>query len=396
MSRILILGGDGYLGWPVALHFSNLKNDVTVVDNYFRRDISSNTQYKSLYTPPDLVSRAKIWHRETGNTIKVVVGDLTDSNLCECLFSGENLTYNWPKNDFDFDYPDIVIHFAEQPSAPYSQLSNLTANFTLQNNLLVTNNILFGMKKYCPEAHLIKLGTMGEYGTPNIDIEEGWIDIESKGRKDRFLFPRQGGSIYHTSKIMDTDLIWFAVRTWNLRATDLMQGPVYGVNTNETKIHEDLKTIFNYDEFFGTIINRFIAQSVVNYPLTVYGQGNQSRGYLNIIDCIQCIEIASKNPPENGKLEIFNQIMETLSVNQIALMIKKVGDDMGLNVQIKPVINPRVESENHYYNPIYSGLKQLGVEPTLLSEDIIREIILFVSKYKSNIDKKIIFNGSKW
>jgi UDP-sulfoquinovose synthase len=271
-----------------------------------------------------------------------------------------------------------------------------TANFTITNNLLVTNNLLFAIRDLAPDVHIIKLGTMGEYGTPNIDIEEGWINIESKGRKDTFLFPRQAGSLYHTTKIMDTDLMWFGVRMWDLKVTDLMQGPVYGIETEESKINNGLRTIFNYDEIFGTVINRFITQAVADYPLTVYGKGGQSRGYLNLEDSLQCAYISFENQAESGELRIFNQIMETFTVNELAELTQESAFELGFDVVINHIENPREEQEEHYYNPVYKGLTDLGVKPHLLSKQSMIDMIKVVKKFKSDINQDVIFNGVKW
>ena len=220
MKRILILGGDGYLGWPTAMYFSNHGYDVTVIDNYFRRNACTELDVGMLYPVPNLIERAKIWHEITGKEIKVVIGDLADAELMRSLFKG-TVEYNWALDTTFTGPPDTVVHYAEQPSAPYSMINYKYANITLSNNLMVTNNLMFAVRDYSKDTHIIKLGTMGEYGTPNIDIEEGWIEIEHKGKKDKFLFPRQAGSLYHTSKIMDTDLLWFGVRMWDLKITDL-------------------------------------------------------------------------------------------------------------------------------------------------------------------------------
>jgi UDP-sulfoquinovose synthase len=278
------------------------------------------------------------------------------------LFKGD-FSYQWSVSHNFSGIPETVIHYAEQPSAPYSMKDYRLADLTIVNNLRVTNNLIWAVRDYSRDTHIIKLGTMGEYGTPNIDIEEGWLDIEHKGREDRFLFPRQAASIYHTTKIMDTDLLWFAVRAWSLKVTDLMQGPVYGIETDESVIDDRLKTIFNYDEIFGTVVNRFVTQAVIGHPLTVYGLGGQTRGYLNIKDTLQCVHMTEKSPPKVGELRIFNQIMETFSVNELAILTKKVGDDCGFNVEIRSIDNPRKEAENHYYNPTYQGLQDIGVEP---------------------------------
>ena len=395
MNRILILGGDGYLGWPTAMYFSNRGHDVTVVDNYFRRNACTELDVGMLYPLPTLIERAKIWHELTGKEIKVVIGDLTDPEIMRSLFKGD-VEYSWAVDKKFSGIPETVVHYAEQPSAPYSLINYKYANITIANNLLVTNNLMFALRDYARDTHVIHVGTMGEYGTPNIDIEEGWLDIEHKGRKDRFLFPRQASSLYHTTKIMDTDLMWFGVRMWGLRVTDLMQGPVYGIETEESAIDDKLKTIFNYDEIFGTIVNRFITQAIVGYPLTVYGRGGQTRGYLNIKDTLQCVHQSLEVPAKLGELRIFNQIMETFSVNELADMTQRVGNSLGFDVQIKNIENPRKEAEEHYYNPSYQGLIDIGVQPHYLTDEVLKGMFRVVEKYKENIRKDVIFKGIKW
>lgn len=393
--RILILGGDGYLGWPTAMYFSSRGHDVTVVDNYFRRDACTELDVGMLYPVPTLQERAKIWYEATGYEIKVVIGDLTDAELMRSLFDGR-VSYQWAvKPDFS-GMPETVIHYAEQPSAPYSLINYKYANITISNNLLVTNNLMFALKDYSPETHVVHIGTMGEYGTPNIDIEEGWLEIEHKGRKDKFLFPRQASSLYHTTKIMDTDLMWFGVRMWNLRFTDLMQGPVYGMETEESQADPRLRTIFNYDEIFGTVVNRFITQAIVGYPLTVYGKGGQTRGYLNIKDTLQCVDKSVNTPAKTGELRIFNQIMETFSVMELAELTRKVGQKLGYEVAVKSIENPRKEAEEHYYNPTYQGLIDIGVEPHYLTEEVMEGMFRVVEGYKDNIRKDVIFRGVRW
>ena len=377
------------------MYFSIRGHEVTVVDNYFRRNACKELDTGMLYPIPSLIERAKIWQAKTGNEIKVVLGDLSDPELMRRLFTGK-LKYDWSLNNKFTGIPETVVHYAEQPSAPYSLINHKYADFTLVNNLRVTNNLMWSLRDYSRETHVIKLGTMGEYGTPNIDIEEGWIEIEHKKRKDKFLFPRQGSSLYHTTKIMDTDLFWFGVRIWNLKVTDLMQGPVYGIETEETRIDESLKTIFNYDEIFGTIINRFITQAVTGHPLTVYGAGGQTRGYLNIKDTLQCVYKSALNSAKSGELRIFNQIMETFSVNELAKKVYKIGINRGHKVKIENLENPRKELEKHYYNPVYQGLLDMGVSPHYLTDDILNDIFKIVEKYQKNIRKEVIFRGIKW
>ncbi len=395
MSHILVLGGDGYLGWPTAMYFSNREYDVTVVDNYFRRNACTELDVEMLYPVPTLIERAKIWHALTGKEIKVIIGDLSDPEVMRSLFEG-SIEYSWALNKKFSGIPDTVIHYAEQPSAPYSMINYKYANTTIKNNLLVTNNLIFALRDFSRDTHVIHIGTMGEYGTPNIDIEEGWLEIEHKGRKDKFLFPRQASSLYHTTKIMDTDLMWFAVRMWDLRITDLMQGPVYGIETGDSVIDTRLRTLFNYDEIFGTIINRFIVQALVDYPLTVYGKGGQTRGYLNINDTLQCIHMAEKTPAKRGELRIFNQIMETFSVNELAEKVQRVGRASGYDVKINHIENPRKEAEEHYYNPTYQGLIEIGVEPHYLTDEVLEGMLRTTEEHKNNIRKDVIFRGITW
>ncbi|MCF6225325.1 MAG: NAD-dependent epimerase/dehydratase family protein [Xanthomonadales bacterium] len=380
--RVLILGGDGYLGWPTAMHFSAKGHEVAVVDNYLRRNLARETDSGALYSTPNLHERAEIWKEHSGENISVHIGDLCDWDFINSLFA-------------EFK-PDTIIHYAEQPSAPYSMLSTAAARLTLSNNIGVTGNVVLAMKEHCPDAHLIKLGTMGEYGTPNIDIEEGWLEVEHKGRSQKFLYPRQAGSLYHTTKVMDTDLLWFYVRTWGLRVTDLMQGPVYGIFTDENGHDDRLLPCFAYDEIFGTVINRFVVQAVAGYPLTVYGKGGQTRGYLNLKDTLQCLLLAAENPADSGEMKIYNQLTETFSVNEIADHVQRVGKQHGLDVEIKSIENPRKELEEHYYNPAHTGLLDLGLKPNYLTDEALGEIIQKVIQYKDSIVQGRIFRGVKW
>lgn len=380
--KILILGGDGYLGWPTAIAFSNKGYEVWIVDNYLRRSLCRDLDVESLYPTPNLLERVRLWKEVSGKDIHIRIGDCCD--------------YGFLSEVFRECSPEAVIHYAEQPSAPYSMLNQKTANLTLTNNLQSTLNTIWGVHEHAPECHIVKLGTMGEYGTPDIDIEEGWIEIEHKGKRDRFLFPRQASSLYHTTKIQDTDLLWFYVRTWGLYVTDLMQGPVYGLSTQETALDECLGTCFNYDEIFGTVINRFVVQAVAGYPLTVYGKGNQTRGYLNIKDTLACVELAVMNPPKSAELRVLNQITETFTVNELAAKVAMVGKKLGYPVAIKKIENPRKELEEHYYNPTYTGLKDLGLKPHYLTDEVLAGVFEQVIKYKENIRTERIFRGVEW
>ena len=380
--RVLILGGDGYLGWPTAMHLAARGCQVCVIDNYLRRKISQETDSEPLLVLTDLEERSRIFDELTGFKIRCVIGDCTDYSFLISVV-----------REFS---PDSVVHYAEQPSAPYSMLDFESARLTFDNNLRATFNLIWAVQETIPECHIIKLGTMGEYGTPNIDIEEGWLEITHKGRSDRFLFPRQAASLYHTTKILDTDLLWFYVRVNGLRVTDLMQGPVYGLRTEESELDEQLSTFFNYDDIFGTVLNRFVTQAVAGVPLTVYGKGGQTRGYLNIKDTLQCIELAVKNPPGRGELRVLNQFTEQFSVNQLAEKVKNAGESFGLKVEIRSIENPRKEMEDHYYNAANSGLFDLGLQPHFLTEGILIDMMGTVSNNRDRIDRRKILPRVNW
>jgi len=380
--RVLILGGDGYLGWPTAMDFAAAGHNVMVADNYMRRHIAEATDSDALIVAPNLSERATIFENVSGKSIKVCIGDLSDPEVMFDLVKKMQ--------------PDTIIHFAEQPSAPYSMRGFREARETFQNNLDVTFNCIWAVKNHAPNAHIVKLGTMGEYGTPNIDIEEGWIDIEHKGRKDTFLYPRAAGSLYHTTKVLDTDLIWFYVRTHGLRVTDLMQGPVYGISTTEADLDPRLSPNFHYDDIFGTVVNRFLVQAVAGVPLTVYGGGGQTRGYLNLRDTLQCVRLAAENPAKPGELKIFNQLTETFTVNELAELIKQTGDQLNLNVQIKSIPNPRKEKEEHYYNPSHSGLMDLGLIPHYMTEEVLGAMLERILENRDRIVYERIMPRVSW
>lgn len=386
--NILILGGDGYLGWPTAMYLSAHGHNVAVVDNYFRRNACNELNTAPLIAVPNLHKRCNAWHATSGHQLKVAMGDLCDYYFLSGCFTGRAFGCDWQ--------PDAVIHYAEQPSAPYSMMDRNKAVFTLHNNLIGTANLVHAVKEHAPDCHIVKLGTMGVYGTPNIDIEEGYLDVEYKGRKQTFLYPKTPGSLYHLTKAQDGDMLYFYCRMWNIRVTDLNQGPVYGVFTEESRSDETLATIFNYDDVFGTVINRFLVQAVCGFPLTVYGKGGQTRGYLDIRDTLACVELACQTPANAGEYRVFNQVTETFTVNELAVNVREAGAMAGYRVEIKSIENPRKEAEDHYYNPTYTGLRDLGLKPHLLSAEKLAGMMEFITRHKDAVDESYILPKVKW
>ena len=380
--RVLILGGDGYLGWPTAMRFSGKGHEVAVVDNFARRRWVEEVGGDSLTPIVSLDERIEAWREVSGKRITSYVGDLAEDTLAADVV-------------IDFQ-PDTIIHYGEQPSAPWSMRSVDHAVTTQQNNVVGSLKLLWAMRDHAPNAHLIKLGTMGEYGTPNIDIEEGFIEITHNGRTDVLPFPKMPGSLYHLSKVHDSHNIHFTCRVWGLRATDLNQGVVYGIETPEAKLDERLLTRFDYDEAFGTALNRFCVQAVVGRPLTVYGAGGQTRGFLNIVDTLQCVELTANNPAGAGEYRVFNQFTETFTVAELAEKVKQAGAEVGITVTIDNLRNPRFELEEHYYNPVHTKLPSLGLEPTLLSENLIESTLGVIQRYRDRVISDVIAPSTQW
>ena len=370
--KIAVLGGDGFCGWATALYLSRKGHTVAIVDNFARRQWDHELGAQTLTPIRPLAERLAVWQQLTGNTIESYVGDVTDYEFLSSLVSS-------------FE-PDAIVHFAEQRSAPYSMIDRKHAVFTQVNNVTGTLNILYAIREFVPDCHLVKLGTMGEYGTPNIDIEEGYITIEHNGRKDVLPFPKQAGSFYHLSKVHDSHNIAFTCRAWGIRATDLNQGVVYGTLSDEVEMDEALINRFDYDEVFGTVLNRFCAQAALGYPLTVYGKGGQTRGFLDIRDTIRCVEIACLNPAKPGEFRVFNQFTEQFNVLELAQMVQENGKELGLRVQIEHLPDPRVEAESHYYNANHSSLLKLGLQPHLLSNSLLDSLINIALRYRDRID----------
>ena len=380
--RILILGGDGYLGWPTALHLSQRGHELAVADNFARRAWDHELGAESLTPIRSLHERVAAWRELSGRAIGMFVGDLCDYAFLEALV-----------RDFA---PQAVVHFGEQRSAPYSMIDRRHAVFTQQNNITGTLNLLYALAEHAPECHLVKLGTMGEYGTPNIDIEEGYITITHKGRTDTLPFPKQPGSFYHLSKVHDSHNIHFCCRVWGLRATDLNQGVVYGVDTPEIALDERLRTRFDYDAVFGTALNRFLVQAVAGQPLTVYGKGGQTRGFLDIRDTLACVELAILHPAERGEFRVFNQFTEQFDVAGLAAAVREAARAFGIDAPIEHLPNPRVEREEHYYSAANTRLRDLGLQPHLLSDTLLESVLRVVMRYRDRIRPALFRPAVDW
>ena len=380
--RVAVLGGDGYCGWATALYLSKQGHSVAIVDNFMRRQWDHELGVQTLTPIRPLAERLRVWQELTGKPIELFVGDVTDYDfLSSCIES-----YG----------PDAVVHFAEQRAAPYSMIDRKHAVFTQVNNVVGTLNLLYALREFQPDCHLVKLGTMGEYGTPNIDIEEGYITIEHNGRKDVLPYPKQAGSFYHLSKVHDSHNIMFCCKVWGLRATDLNQGVVYGTLTEEVALDEALINRFDYDEVFGTVLNRYCVEAAVGMPLTVYGKGGQTRGFLDLRDTVRCIEIALLNPAGRGEFRVFNQFTEQFSVLQLAAMVQAAGRQLGLEVRVEHIPDPRVEAEEHYYNAKHSKLIELGLKPHLLSDSLLDSLMNIALLYRDRIDSSKMMPQVNW
>jgi UDP-sulfoquinovose synthase len=380
--KIAVLGGDGYCGWATALYLSAKGHNVAIVDNFIRRQWDHELSAQTLTPIQPLSERLRTWLRVSGKSIEYFVGDVTD--------------YDFVLGTFQRFEPEAIVHFAEQRSAPYSMIDRKHAVFTQVNNVVGTLNVLFAMREALPDCHLVKLGTMGEYGTPNIDIEEGYITVEHNGRKDILPYPKQPGSFYHLSKVHDSHNMMFTCKIWGLRATDLNQGVVYGTMTDEVAQDEALINRFDYDDVFGTVLNRFCVQAAIGQPLTVYGKGGQTRGFLDIRDTVRCVELACLNPAGRGECRVYNQFTEQFSVLDLAHKVQHAGKVLGLNVEVDHIPDPRVEAEHHYYNAKHSKLIDLGLEAHTLSESLLDSLVNIAVKYRDRVDPALMLPQVNW
>lgn len=380
--KVLVLGGDGYCGWPTALHLSDVGHEVVIVDSFVRRQIDHELGVQSLTPVSTLPERLKAWRDVGGAEIGLEIGDLLDWEFLSDVVQRHR--------------PGAVVHFAEQRAAPYSMIDRKHAIYTQHNNVIGNLNLLFAIRDHAPECHLVKLGTMGEYGTPNIDIEEGYIEIEHDGRKDTLPFPKQPGSWYHLSKVHDSHNIAFACKIWGLRATDLNQGIVYGTVTPQTERDSRLINRFDYDEVFGTVLNRFCVQAAIGHPMTVYGTGGQTRGMLDIRDTVRCIELACENPADRGEFRVFNQFTEDFNILQLAELVSDAAGKLGIDTSIENVPNPRVELEDHYYNAKHTKLLDLGLKPHHLGDSLLDSLLNIAIEYRDRVDTGAVNPRVDW
>ncbi len=384
--KIAVLGGDGFCGWPASLHLSDIGHDVVIVDNLSRRAIDKELGAESLTPIASIEQRLAAWKEISGKDIGFRQIDVAQDFEALLSFITE------------FE-PDAIIHFAEQRAAPYSMKNQRTKRYTVDNNVNATHNLLVAIVESGLDIHVIHLGTMGVYGygTAGMKIPEGYLDIQvdagdSGVVEQQILYPTNPGSVYHMTKVLDQSLFAYYAKNDELRVTDLHQGIIWGTHTPQTQRDERLINRFDYDGDYGTVLNRFLMQAAVGYPLTVHGTGGQTRAFIHIQDMVKCIQLAVENPPAKGeRVKIFNQMTETHRVRDLAELIGKIS---GAEVQMVP--NPRKESaenELHVANDTFIGL---GLEPTYLAEGLLQEVEDVARKYADRADRSKIPARSLW
>ena len=382
--RVFIAGIDGYLGWPLAIYLTAHGHEVAGADLMLRRKWVEEVGGTSAQPLASRQARLQAFKEKFGTELDFRVGDLTD--------------YAFVKGFFEEFRPQAVVHLGQMPSAAYSMMDQTHCVWTQQNNVINNLNLLWAIKEAVPQAHLVKLGTMGEYGTPNLDIPEGFFEVEFRGRKDRLPFPRQAGSWYHQSKVHDSHNTHFASKIWGLRATDIMQGVVFGTRIEEMGEDIRLRSRLDFDQCFGTAVNRFCCQAVIGHPLTLFGLGKQKRGFLPLKDSMVCLRLAVENPPEPGQFRVFNQFENAYTITELAEMVKEVGGEIGLAVKIRHYDNPRHELEDHYYCPDRQQLIDLGYKPTRDIKSVIKQILLDLMDNKERIEayRDVLVPDIRW
>ncbi|SDD65861.1 UDP-sulfoquinovose synthase [Paracoccus isoporae] len=383
--RIAVLGGDGFVGWPTSLHLSNLGHEVHILDNLSRRWIDTELGVQSLTPMDSIQERCRIWKQETGNQIQFHLLDLAKE-------------FERLKTWLAEHRPDAIIHFAEQRAAPYSMKTDRHKVYTVDNNVNATHNLLAAMVETGIDAHLVHLGTMGVYGYSSVGapIPEGYLDIEidtPTGKKQQqVLYPTRPGSVYHMTKSLDQIMFQFFAQNDGLRITDLHQGIVWGTHTDQTRRHEQLINRFDYDGDYGTVLNRFLIQAAIGYPLTVHGTGGQTRAFIHIQDCVRCIELALADAPAAGeRVKIFNQMTETHRVRDLAAMVARLSGAKVMNLP-----NPRKEAAENDLIVKNDQFLALGLNPITLEEGLLSEVVDVAKKYQHRIDRLRVPAVSAW
>jgi UDP-sulfoquinovose synthase len=383
--RVLVLGGDGFCGWPTALHLSARDHDVVIVDNLSRRNIDNELETSSLTPIRPIGERLRVWKEVSGKVIRFYNFDVAANYHRLLTLIGE-----WQ--------PDALIHFAEQRAAPYSMKSSFHKRYTVNNNLNATNNVLAAIVEAGLDSHVVHLGTMGVYGygAAGMKIPEGYLPIKMEENGNvihrEILYPADPGSIYHLTKTQDQLLFAFYNKNDKVRITDLHQGIVWGTQTDESSLDERLVNRFDYDGDYGTVLNRFLMQAAIGYPLTVHGSGGQTRAFINIRNSVRCIELAIVNPPQKGeRVRIFNQMTETFRIIDLAEMISGM-----TGVPISHLSNPRKEADTNDLYVENRGLINLGLEPITLNGGLIQEISDIAKRYANNCDRSKIPCVSRW
>jgi UDP-sulfoquinovose synthase len=387
-KKIIVCGGDGFCGWATSLHLSNLGHDILILDNLSRRNIDNELESNSLTPIQPMSIRLNRWSEVSGGkTIRFIRIDLSEEYdrllqiICE-------------------EHPDTIIHFAEQRSAPYSMKSSQTKRYTVDNNINATHNILNAIVESAQDIHLVHLGTMGVYGygTTGSKIPEGYLTVEvpitgsNEKKQIDIYYPPRPGSVYHMTKVLDAQMFEYYNRNDQIRITDLHQGIVWGTNTNETSMHDDLINRFDYDSDYGTVLNRMLMQAAIGYPLTVYGTGGQTRAFIHIRDSVKCIELAVMNPPNRGeRVMICNQMVECHRVRDLANLIQRL-----TGCEIENIENPRNEASENELIVANDHLIELGLEPTTLENGLLTEITELARKYVNRCNHTTILPSSFW